>query len=243
MNQTVSAQTVFHNNQVLGSLDPNYAYQGVFDYNLTTPYKASVGFALILKKAQKDKDDKKGSNLSGVITADFDYNDYRSIRFNTQSKSGIPGNIFQNTNQAIQSLGNTFGWAARVGGELAYDQLFVRAGASFAAGPLASTTYTILQAPFTSRASYSATTNVYSGGLGYRSKTFFADIAFQYHLNSDIRALYVMNGDPNNANNILGTSIPTRTSSAGEVIPQGSSPYFVTTQKMMSFVFTIGFKF
>jgi hypothetical protein len=122
-------------------------YPGTFKYKIRTParYTGSVAFVI-------------GKN--GIISADYEAVDY--------SRSRLVDNtgVFDNTNDAIRTKLQTTG-NIRFGGELRFDEMYLRGG------------YQRLGDP------YSSTTNnqqvqIYSIGGGYRTNAIYIDLAYNY---------------------------------------------------------------
>ncbi|MEJ5963262.1 OmpP1/FadL family transporter [Pedobacter immunditicola] len=151
------------NANTLFSNDPS---NSVFQYNLRTPYKGSVGASVIL-----------GEN--GLITADVDYIDYSSIRF-TNAENNYEPTTISNNNLDVQDF-YTDAFNYRVGGELRFDQLTLRAG------------FGINGTPYKDDETKKFETKFYSGGLGYRVNQYYIDVAYQRSETNNTFSPYVLN--------------------------------------------------
>lgn len=139
--------------------------QNNYDYRLETPLRTTFSGAFIIAK-------------KGLLSVDYELVNYG----NAKLRRGGDGYNFNAENQdiaeAYKSSGNL-----RIGGEyMASKNVSLRAG------------YQLLQSAYNSMAfnasqpNSDANMNVYSGGLGYRSGSFFADVAYRYSVlnNSDL---------------------------------------------------------
>ncbi|MCC7030506.1 MAG: hypothetical protein IT257_09380 [Chitinophagaceae bacterium] len=119
-----------------------------FNYAQSTPYKALVSGTAFFKQY-------------GFITADLEYVDYSSMKYNY-------GQGYENESQAINTvLKNTYKGAInfRGGAEVKMKDFAVRAGVAYYGSPYRNS-------------SYDASRLNISGGVGYRTKSWFIDAAF-----------------------------------------------------------------
>ncbi len=155
------------------SLDLNEGYAGEFNYRYRTPMKLALGASYFFG-AQGDVKSQKG-----FISADIEYIDYRRATMNAQTNNNADKQYFQDLNNAID---NVFKSAvnARIGGELKFETVMVRAGVAY------------YGSPYTSRFFYAnpgdavnAGRTSISGGLGWRNKGIFIDLACVYQMFND----------------------------------------------------------
>jgi long-subunit fatty acid transport protein len=120
--------------------------QGSFRYSVITPYRliASVGFII---------------NKLALINIEYEHIDYSTAELNSHP------NVFAEVNSTIRSKYTTTG-NLRVGAEVRFDPIALRAG------------YALYGSPFKSGDNVSAMRSSYSGGIGYRVNNFFADFAY-----------------------------------------------------------------
>ena len=138
----------------------------VFQYNVRTPYKGSLGASVIL-----------GNN--GLLTADVDYVDYGSIKFSNAENNYAP-NTITNNNQDVNDF-YTSAVNYRVGGELRFDQLTLRAG------------YGVNGTPYKDDDRNRFKSTYYSGGAGYRINQYYVDLAYQRMETNNTFSPYVLN--------------------------------------------------
>jgi hypothetical protein len=124
-----------------------------FEYNLRTPWRAIGSVGLIIKK-------------SGFLSAEVEYVDYGRARFDFNSFNEGDAIYLQELNNTITNKYNQ-ALNLRLGGEITFDKLRLRAG------------YAIYSSPFESNVAIenAVITNLSFGG-GYHSKGFFVDIAY-----------------------------------------------------------------
>lgn len=119
-----------------------------FNYAMNTPYKAIFSATLLFKQY-------------GFITADWEYVDYASMKYNFgvgyESLSNDMNNAIQNRYRAVNNL--------RLGLEIKLKDLYLRTGAAYYASP-----YKDLN--------WNADRTQLSIGSGYRGKAWFLDFAF-----------------------------------------------------------------
>ena len=130
---------------------------GVYDYTLTTPYRANGGVSFVLGKY-------------GFISGDVEYVGYGQARLhNDQNSSNGDNYSFTAENQSIQTLyRNTLNY--RVGAEGRYSVFRARLGYAYYGDP-----YEVQSGGRSSARSY------YTAGLGLRQGNFFADVAEVYN--------------------------------------------------------------
>ncbi|HCX99316.1 MAG TPA: hypothetical protein DG754_04170 [Bacteroidales bacterium] len=121
-----------------------------YDYRIETPYKLIGSVAYTFGKV-------------GLISADYEYVDYSTMRFG----KGGDGYRFRNENQTIKNI-FTNAHNVRVGAEVWIGQLALRGG------------YAYFGSPYNKDMELSSSaTNAFSGGFGLRMDNFFLDWAYQ----------------------------------------------------------------
>ena len=144
------------------------------NYDLHTPWKFLVSGSWIFGGGRASIKQQKG-----FITADLEYITTGSPRFGAPTNSdGTNGDnsYYDQVNQAIKdnykgSLG------ARLGGELKFNTLMVRAGGAYYSSPYQD-------------GGLKADRLFFSGGLGYRNKGFFVDLTYVMAFTRDIDVPY-----------------------------------------------------
>ncbi|MFD1467581.1 OmpP1/FadL family transporter [Hymenobacter caeli] len=143
---------------------------GVYDYTLTTPFRANTGVSLVLGKY-------------GFISGDVEYVGYGQARLNSDPNSQNGDNYsFSAENQSIQALyHNTLNY--RVGAEGRYSVFRARLGYAYYGDP-----YAVPSGGRSSANSY------YTAGLGLRQGNFFLDVAEVYNAYKTAYSPYYLNG-------------------------------------------------
>ena len=141
---------------------------GLYEYNIEAPFKFMGGVAYTFGD--------HSSKWRGIVSADCEYVDYVKMKL----RNGSDGRDFFAENQDIESAyRNTAN--LRLGAELGYDNVAVRAG--FAA----------YGNPYKSSIEKKGAVNFYSVGVGYRSSIFFADFAYSIAMQKDKSYMYYSN--------------------------------------------------
>lgn len=123
-----------------------------FTYNLRTPLKGSLGASYVF-------------GGRALLSADVDFIDYASIRLSSTDGVGVAD--INNSNNAIRT-GYKSAVNYRVGGEVKVtDLVSLRAG------------YGINGSAFKDDTNNDFQTQFYSGGIGYRNKNYYFDVAYQ----------------------------------------------------------------
>ena len=156
-NESLTANTEGYQGVVSVSSDPR-----LFEYNLTTPWRAIVSATAMMGQF-------------GFITADYEFVDYNSMRFR-----------FSNEFREYQTVRNTalkqtFKAASnfRVGIEGRMDQFFARGGFGYYGSPYENSTSNSNRMDF-------------SLGLGLRGDRFFADLAFVHSQFEELEVPYTV---------------------------------------------------
>ncbi len=137
----------------------NEAYR--FSYTLTTPMRLMAGAAVQIGKM-------------GLISADYEFVDYRMARF---SRASDDYNYY-NENQDIKDIYDV-AHNLRLGAELRLNALYMRAG------------YAMYGSPFVKGEDNEDNRHsVYSAGLGLRQRNFSFDISYALRANSEMYFMY-----------------------------------------------------
>ncbi len=147
------------------STDFNNGMNGLFNYGLNTPWRLALGAAYVFRE------DKDITRQRGFITADVEYVDYRTNKFAFRDDINSADSYFDELNKTVDDyLTSTFNF--RVGAELKFETLMVRAGFGYFGSPYADE-------------AFSASRMNISGGLGYRNKGKFIDLTYVHQVNKD----------------------------------------------------------
>ncbi|MGY0037593.1 OmpP1/FadL family transporter [Pedobacter sp. NJ-S-72] len=139
-------------------------YNSNFNYNLRTPYKASLGGSVII-----------GQN--GLLSADIDYVDYASTKLSVSD--GYSDLIRENNQYIKQNYKSAVNY--RIGGEYRIDDFTLRAGYGLNGTPYKSDDKNVFDVKY------------YSGGLGYRFNQYYVDLAYQRTETTNTFAPYELN--------------------------------------------------
>lgn len=167
-------------------------YPGEYEYSLTTPWRAMGGVSFIFGT------DPDVSRQHGFLTLDYEFVNYASarFRFNNSDATAEDKNYADGLNQ---SLSNMYKGASniRLGGELKFNILAVRAGASWMGSPY-------------KNSDIKGDQMRYSAGIGIRNRGIYADLTYVYSNPHSINQPYVL-GDNN-----LGISSPAPAAISGQ---------------------------
>lgn len=146
------------------SRDFNNGEAGEFQYDFTNPMRLMFGISYIFQEVEDVKKQR------GFISADVEFLNYGKSKFNTGSlTNGI--NYLQEVNNAIKDQYRS-AVNFRVGGELKFNTVMVRAGYNYMGNAYQST---ILK----------GTQSNISGGLGYRNRGYFIDLTYVHRMVKD----------------------------------------------------------
>ncbi|WP_316789426.1 hypothetical protein [Pedobacter frigoris] len=159
----------------------NQANSDDFSYRLKTPMKGSLGASYVIAG-------------QAIISADVDFIDYATTRFSADQ--GIDGPVIKSNNNDIKDLYSS-AINYRIGGEYKVNQLSLRAGYGVTGSPM--------KEEIDPDKIYAR--KYISGGLGYRIKEYYFDLAYQRVSSENRLSSYVLanGGEPRaivkNANN------------------------------------------
>ncbi len=175
---TVMKVSQDYSSQIISSLSGGEIYTptNTDEYDVTTPFKAIAGAAVLFQQY-------------GLVSVDYEFIDYRSIHF---SNGYYPSDL-QNANQADENVLKATN-NIRVGGELKLGSAYLRGGYAFYASPYAS-----------SEINKNANTQIFSGGVGYRNNNFSLDFSYSLAMKSEKYYMYfedasAVNLDTNTSN-------------------------------------------
>jgi len=132
-----------------------------FSYTLTTPLRAMAGAAIQIGK-------------SGLLSADYEFVDYRMARFSRASDDYD----YYNENQDIRDVYDV-AHNIRLGGEVRLNSFYVRGG------------YALYGSPFVKGEDNEDNTQaVYSAGLGFRQSNFSFDVSYALRSNQQMYFMY-----------------------------------------------------
>jgi hypothetical protein len=145
-----------------------------FQYTLLTPWRIMASGSYVLREIEDVRKQK------GFLTADIEFVNYKASSYSTAQG----GDNSQSTKDYLKSLNKAIDNAykaalnCRVGGELKFTTIMVRLGGAYYGNP-----YKNLAGEKGSRFQL-------SGGLGYRDKGFFIDLAYVHTMGKDVHFPY-----------------------------------------------------
>lgn len=156
------------------STEFNEGYAGEYTYRYRTPMRTALGLAYMFGTTG----DVKAQN--GFITADIEYVNYKQNSFNTQNSGDASDkDYFSQLNGAIDnSFKNVVNM--RIGGELKFETFMVRAGFGYYGNPYTNDYFDNRAQDVTTGSRMNIT-----GGLGWRNKGMFIDLAYVHQIVKD----------------------------------------------------------
>lgn len=151
-----------------------------FKYLYFTPYRIMVSGSYVLREVEDVRKQK------GFLTADIEFINYKASSFKTDPD----GDNSQSTKDYLKSLNKAIDEAYkaafnfRVGGELKFTTVMVRLGAAYYGNP-----YKNIAGEKGSRLQL-------TGGLGYRNKGMFIDLAYVHTTGKDVHYAYRLQNSP-----------------------------------------------
>lgn len=156
--------------QTSGDLTDGFPVE--YEYSLQTPWRGMISGSYIFGT------NPDVSKQHGFITADVEYVDYSATKFRFNKGSQSDREIASGLNRSIDNLYKG-AVNVRVGGEMKFTVLAVRAGFAYYGDPYQQSTV-------------DASMKKISGGLGYRNKGFFADLTYVHTLMKDEYSPYYL---------------------------------------------------
>ena len=180
--------------------------EGVSDWQLITPFRLTLGAAGFIAK-------------QAVVSADFELIDYSGSRLSDQSGSYS----YKQENDNIKNLFQT-GYSFRFGAEYRLGTVYFRGGTAFITSPLNSGALRYQDFKTNEVRSSKGRKQAFTGGVGYRTESFFIDFAAVLTKYTDKFTIY---------------SVPDSYFAQGK----GISPYVINDRAMLSFTVSVGFRF
>jgi len=153
-----------------------------YNYQLTTPWRASVSASYVFRET------KDVTRQKAFITADLELINYKSMSYSVSSDPmfNSPGDsYFRTINRDIDAL-YRYALNARIGGELKFKTWMVRAG------------FNVIGSPYQKSAlpdGIKANSITPSLGIGYRNKGIFADLTASHTIGNDVHFPYILSGN------------------------------------------------
>ncbi len=163
---------------------------GEFKYTLTTPTKVIASASYVFREIEDVTKQK------GFITADVEYINYKSQKFNTLKSDEEFDSYFDDVNTIIKEQYRG-AFNVRLGGEIKFNTIMFRLGCAYYSNPYKTEKADKIKL---------------SGGLGYRNHGFFADLTYVHSVNKDVNYPYRITSFVNspasiksNAGNVVAT--------------------------------------
>ncbi|MBX3253407.1 MAG: outer membrane protein transport protein [Chitinophagaceae bacterium] len=156
------------------SPDLNDGYAGEYNYRYRTPMRIGAGLAYMIGTTGDVKAQR------GFITADIEYVSYKGNSFNSQGDANVDDKqYFSELNGRIDDVfKNTVNM--RVGGELKFETVMVRAGFAYYGNPYTNRYFNDKPQDIVNGSRMNIT-----GGLGWRNKGMFVDLAYIHQIIND----------------------------------------------------------
>lgn len=152
----------------------------LFEYMMSTPYRAIASASYVLRSAQDIRKQR------GFLTADLEFINYRAVQYSPNPEvdpSETTRAYLKALNRAIdQAHRGTFN--LRLGGELKFNTWMVRGGAAF------------LGNPYENIAGEQGSRMQLSGGVGYRDRGVYVDLTYVHLSGEDVHAPYRLSNTP-----------------------------------------------
>lgn len=151
-----------------------------FKYALITPYRLIGSVSYVLHEIEDI------TRQKGFITADVEFVNYKASSFEQDDEEGFDQDTEDYLNELNKAIDKAYKPAVnfRLGGELKFTTVMVRAGAAYYGNP-----YKEINGGKGNKLNL-------SGGLGYRNKGMFIDLTYVHSLNKDIHAPYRLQDSP-----------------------------------------------
>lgn len=157
-----------------------------YNYDQTTPWRFLASMSYVFKESADTRQQR------GFISADIEYVTYGSSKFgNADITSSDDQSYFNAINNTIKQIYKG-ALNARIGGELKFNTIMARAGFSYYGNPYENQ-------PYKGNRMY------ISGGLGYRNKGYFIDLAYVYRITNDVNFPYRLPDKANTYAELKGT--------------------------------------
>jgi hypothetical protein len=154
------------------STQSNNGYEDESKYTITTPWKGTVSATWLFAPSADTR------KPTGFITADYEYVDYSAMKM--RFKNGYDTDT-EDSNDRNQLIKDTYKGASnfRIGGELKLHTIAFRLG------------YANYGSPYKD-AKWDGARSFYTGGIGYRNRGFYCDLALVYGTGTRVEQPYTL---------------------------------------------------
>ncbi len=161
-------------------------YMPQYRYDLLSPWKFMVSGSWLFNAVEDTRQQR------GFITADLEYVTFGSSRFYNSEEETIDNNDYYDAvNNTVKQVYKG-ALNARLGGEIKFNTFMARAGFAWYGNPY-------------DDSELDGNRMYISGGIGYRNKGFFVDLAYVQRISSDVSFPYRLSDKANTFANIDGT--------------------------------------
>ncbi len=147
-----------------------------YKYNMVNPWRVLVSGAYVLSEVEDVTKQK------GFITADAEYVNYKSNKYSIADQNG-DNSYYDGVNKAIKDYYKS-AFNFRVGGEIKFTTVMARLGFAYYGNPYKDS-------------ELKGSKMFITGGLGYRNKGMFIDVAYVLGINKDISFPYRLSDKAN----------------------------------------------
>jgi hypothetical protein len=186
-NVTVTTHTDQYKGEQYISTEDITGAESKFEYFYWNPYRVIGSISYVFREIENV------TRQRGFITADVEYVNHKASSFFAGEESSSADETYlKSVNTAINNAyKGAFNF--RVGGELKFTTIMVRAGAAFYGNP-----YQDIAGEYGQKVNY-------SGGLGYRNKGFFIDLTYVHSKTQDGNFAYRLASVPNQIARVKNT--------------------------------------
>ena len=178
------------------STDVDGNADATFKYGLLTPFRVIASGSYVFRELSDIEKQR------GFLTADIEYVNYKGNSFKPDEKQNNDASTKAYLKSLNKAIDNAYKGALnfRVGGELKFTTMMARLGASYYGNP------------YKNIAGETGNRFQLSGGLGYRNKGIFLDVAYIYTMGKDVHFPYRLDSQSYSGaaiKNVGGTAVVT----------------------------------
>lgn len=157
-----------------------------YNYDQNSPWRFLASASYVFRETSDTRQQK------GFISADIEYVTYSTNKFSSADPNSIDNQSYYNSlNSTIKNIYKG-ALNAKIGGELKFNTIMARAGFAYYGNPYR-------DQPFKGNRMY------ISGGLGYRNKGYFIDVAYVHNITKDVNFPYRLSDKANTYADVKGT--------------------------------------
>jgi hypothetical protein len=191
-NASVTANTEGYQNQLeQSSTDITGGDDARFQYHLVSPYRIMASASYVLREIEDVRKQK------GFLTADIEFVNYKASSFTTDPEGDNSQSTKDYLKQLNKTIDNTYkpAFNFKAGGELKFTTIMARLGIAYYGNPYKNLGHNEKGSRFQ-----------LSGGLGYRNKGVFVDLAYVHTMGKDVHFAYRLQNSPFSGASIKSTN-------------------------------------